>query len=84
MSLFLFEIPWRSLRVVITSIVFSLLLVLFFFIVFLSLPHVFFSEELNDSLNEDVPGETREPTSCNASEHKDTKPEGASSSSSGE
>ncbi|XP_038569783.1 centrosomal protein of 95 kDa-like isoform X1 [Micropterus salmoides] len=42
------------------------------------------SEELNDSLHEDVPGETKEPTSCNATEHKETKQEGAYSSSSGE
>ncbi|XP_037620614.1 centrosomal protein of 95 kDa-like isoform X1 [Sebastes umbrosus] len=41
-------------------------------------------EELSDSLNEDVPVETKEPTSCNATEHKETKPEGASLSSSGE
>ncbi|XP_051240026.1 centrosomal protein of 95 kDa isoform X2 [Dicentrarchus labrax] len=41
-------------------------------------------EELNDSLNEDVPDETKEPTSCNATEHKKTKLDGASSSSSGE
>ncbi|XP_031145392.1 centrosomal protein of 95 kDa isoform X2 [Sander lucioperca] len=39
-------------------------------------------EELNDSLNED--GETKEPTSCNATEHKETKLEGASLSSSRE
>ncbi|XP_059196531.1 centrosomal protein of 95 kDa-like [Centropristis striata] len=41
-------------------------------------------EELNDSLNEDVPGETKEPSSCDASEHKETKVEEASLSSSGE
>ncbi|XP_044047141.1 centrosomal protein of 95 kDa-like isoform X2 [Siniperca chuatsi] len=41
-------------------------------------------EELNDSLNEDVPGEIKEPISCNATEHKETQLEGASSSSSGE
>ncbi|XP_032388698.1 centrosomal protein of 95 kDa isoform X1 [Etheostoma spectabile] len=41
-------------------------------------------EELNDSLNEDVPAETKEPTSCNATEHKETKLEGASLSSSGQ
>lgn len=43
-----------------------------------------FSEELNDSLNEDVPGETKEPASCNATEHKETELDRASSSSSGE
>uniref|UniRef100_UPI0037E8F902 centrosomal protein of 95 kDa-like n=1 Tax=Semicossyphus pulcher TaxID=241346 RepID=UPI0037E8F902 len=41
-------------------------------------------EELNDSLNEDVPGETKEPTSGDATEHKEAEPEGASTSSSGE
>ncbi|XP_070683830.1 centrosomal protein of 95 kDa-like isoform X2 [Pempheris klunzingeri] len=41
-------------------------------------------EDLNSSLNEDVNGETKEPASCNASEHKDTKLEGAALSSSGE
>ncbi|XP_070773236.1 centrosomal protein of 95 kDa-like [Enoplosus armatus] len=41
-------------------------------------------EELNDSLNDDVSGETKEPTSCNATEDKETKLGGASSSSSGE
>ncbi|XP_076585078.1 centrosomal protein of 95 kDa-like isoform X2 [Chaetodon auriga] len=41
-------------------------------------------EELNDCLNEDVPVETKEPTNCNATEQKETKHDGASSSSSGE
>lgn len=41
-------------------------------------------EELSDSLNEDVPDETKEPTSCKATEHQETELEGASLSSSGE
>ncbi|KAJ4938813.1 hypothetical protein JOQ06_028279 [Pogonophryne albipinna] len=41
-------------------------------------------EELNDSLNEDVPVEAIEPTSCDAPAQKETKLEGASLSSSGE
>ncbi|XP_040891838.1 centrosomal protein of 95 kDa-like isoform X3 [Toxotes jaculatrix] len=41
-------------------------------------------EELSNSLNEDVPCETKESTSYNATEHKETKLEGASSSSTGE
>ncbi|XP_042341245.1 centrosomal protein of 95 kDa-like [Plectropomus leopardus] len=41
-------------------------------------------EELNDSLNEEVPGAAKEPTSCDATEKKDTNLEGASVSSSGE
>ncbi|XP_033985038.1 centrosomal protein of 95 kDa-like isoform X2 [Trematomus bernacchii] len=41
-------------------------------------------EELIDSLNEDVPVEAKEPTSCDAPAQKETKLEGASLSSSGE
>ncbi|KAK5899328.1 hypothetical protein CesoFtcFv8_008819 [Champsocephalus esox] len=41
-------------------------------------------EELNDSLNEDVPVEAIEPTSCDAPAQKETKLEGALLSSSGE
>ncbi|KAL7404596.1 hypothetical protein ABVT39_016913 [Epinephelus coioides] len=41
-------------------------------------------EELNDSLNEDLPGAAKEPTSCNDTEHKKTELDGASESSSGE
>lgn len=43
-----------------------------------------FSEELNGSFNEDVPGETKEPTSCDGTEQKEPKLEGACLSSSGE
>ncbi|XP_042287428.1 centrosomal protein of 95 kDa-like [Thunnus maccoyii] len=41
-------------------------------------------EDLNDSLNEDVPGETKEPTGCDGTEQEETKLEGACLSSSGE
>ncbi|XP_027139112.1 centrosomal protein of 95 kDa isoform X2 [Larimichthys crocea] len=40
-------------------------------------------EELSDSLNEDVPAETKEPTNCNATDNKESKLDGASLSSSG-
>lgn len=43
-----------------------------------------FSEELNDSFNEDVLGETKEPTNCDGTEQKETKLDGACLSSSGE
>lgn len=43
-----------------------------------------FSEELNDSLNKDVYTETKQPTSCDPTEEKESKMEGASLSSIGE
>ncbi|XP_040002802.1 centrosomal protein of 95 kDa-like isoform X2 [Xiphias gladius] len=41
-------------------------------------------EELTNGLNEDVPGESKESTICGVTEHKETKLEGASLSSTGE
>ncbi|KAM8772219.1 centrosomal protein of 95 kDa-like isoform 2-T2 [Acanthopagrus schlegelii] len=41
-------------------------------------------EDLNDSLNEDVPGETKETANCDATDNKKAELDGASSSSSGE
>ncbi|XP_036969036.1 centrosomal protein of 95 kDa-like isoform X2 [Acanthopagrus latus] len=41
-------------------------------------------EDLNDSLNEDVPGETKETANCDATDNKEAELDGASSSSSGE
>ncbi|XP_018520398.1 centrosomal protein of 95 kDa [Lates calcarifer] len=41
-------------------------------------------EELNNGLSEDVPSETKESTSCDATEHKEIKLDGASLSSTGE
>lgn len=62
------------------------------FLCFLPLGHLyysflflfFFSEELNNGLSEDVPSETKESTSCDATEHKEIKLDGASLSSTGE
>lgn len=45
---------------------------------------LFFPEELTNGLNEDVPGESKESTICGVTEHKETKLEGASLSSTGE
>lgn len=43
-----------------------------------------FSEEPNDSLSEDVSGESKDPARCDAVEQKDAKLEGASLSSTAE
>uniref|UniRef100_A0A671TKT2 DUF5745 domain-containing protein n=3 Tax=Sparus aurata TaxID=8175 RepID=A0A671TKT2_SPAAU len=41
-------------------------------------------EDLNDSLNEDAPGEPKETANCDATDNKEAELDGASSSSSGE
>lgn len=79
-SLFLFHIPWRPLYVVITSIASFLVQCL----CFVCSPHVslfFSSQEPNNGLSEDVLAEAKESASCHATEHKETKLEGASLSS---
>ncbi len=43
-----------------------------------------FSEEPDDSHNEDTPGDTKEPTHCDAQDNKETEPDRDSLSTSGE